>query len=323
MTKRKNGPSTPKKARKRKPRPSKSKHQILRALAGTAILVAFVLLAATITHYIVFGRQPKPPKNAIAVKAPTAHKVPAFEIYPKEEIPAKPILKPKRPFRKKFPTVSIIIDDIGYDRKLAEKLILLDNNLTFSILPYAPHRKRILQFAQREGAETMLHLPMEPDEYPLANPGPGALLSTMSPDELIDQLEKYLDVVPTVKGVNNHMGSKMTALSTQMYQIFSILKKRNLYFIDSRTSAESLCRPSARLLMLPFAQRDVFLDHVQEPEFVRKQIQELIRIALITGEAIGIGHPYQVTYRVLLEELPKLHKKVKLVPASQIVHIPG
>lgn len=75
--------------------------------------------------------------------------------------------------------------------------------------------------------------------------------------------------------------------------------------------------------MLPFAQRDVFLDHVQEPEFVRKQIKKLIRIALRTGEAIGIGHPYQVTYQVLLDELPKLRKKVKLVPASEIVHIPG
>ena len=77
-----------------------------------------------------------------SVKAPTAYKIPAFEVYPKEKIPEKPIRKPKRPFRKKFPTVSIIIDDIGYHRKLAEKLILLDNNLTFSILPFRNQWKR-------------------------------------------------------------------------------------------------------------------------------------------------------------------------------------
>jgi polysaccharide deacetylase 2 family uncharacterized protein YibQ len=321
MAKRKAGPS--KKAGKRPPHKSKQKKQIIKALVGTAILIALVILAAVVTYYMVPGRQPRPTESNNAGNKPTAYKIPAFEIYPKEKIPEKPISKPKRPFRKKFPTVSIIIDDIGYHRKLAEKLIRLDNKLTFSILPYAPHRKRILRFAEREGAETMLHLPMEPDEYPKANPGPGALLSTMSPDELIVQLKKHLAAVPSVKGVNNHMGSKMTALSTQMYQIFSILKKRNLYFIDSRTSTESLCRPSARLLMLPFAQRDVFLDHVQDAEFIRKQLQKLIRIALTTGEAIGIGHPYRVTYEVLLDELPKLRKKVKLVPASEIVHIPG
>ena len=321
MAKRKTGPS--KKPGRRPPRKSNQKQQLIKALAGTAALIALVILTAAIARYLVIGRRPRPPENHHAVSAPAAYKIPTFEIYPKEKIHEKPIPWKKRPFRNKFPTVSVIIDDMGYHRKLEEKLILLDNNLTFSILPYAPYRKQILQFAESEGAETMLHLPMEPEEYPRVDPGPGALLSTMSPDELIDQLEKHLAAVPSAKGVNNHMGSKMTTLSEQMYQIFSILKQRNLYFIDSRTSAESLCLPSARLLMLPFAQRDVFLDHVQEPEFVRKQLQKLIRIALMTGEAVGIGHPHQITYQVLLEELPRLREKVKLVPASEIVHIPG
>ena len=181
----------------------------------------------------------------------------------------------------------------------------------------------ILNTARRKGVETMLHLPMEPKEYPKADPGPGALLTTMAPDELIDQLNKNLDALPTVKGVNNHMGSKMTALSAQMYQIFSVLKKRNLYFIDSRTSADSLCRPSARLLRIRFGQRDVFIDHKQDIKTVRGQIKKLIRIALIHGEAIGIGHPYSVTYKVLRNELSTLKHKVQLVPASKVVHLVG
>ena len=321
MAKQKPGPS--KKKGRRSPRKPNQKKQILKALAGTGALIVVVLLAAVVTHYLVGRQETRSYKKIKQVQKPKAYKIPAFEIYPKEKIPKKWTPKPQRLFRKKIPTVSIIIDDIGYHRELEEKLIMLDNRMTFSILPYAPHRKRILKVAQKEGAETMLHLPMEPNEYPRADPGPGALLSTMSPDELIDQLKKHLAAVPSVKGVNNHMGSKITALSTKMYQIFSILKKRNLYFIDSRTSPESLCRPSARLLMLPFGQRDVFLDHVQEAAFVRKQLKELIQIATATGEAIGIGHPYPVTYQVLLEELPNIRKKVKIVPASEIVHIPG
>ena len=124
------------------------------------------------------------------------------------------------------------------------------------------------------------------------------------------------------KGVNNHMGSKMTASSTQIYQIFSILKKRNLFFIDRRTTSESLCKPSARLLQLPFAQRDVFIDHFQKTDFIRKQIKLLIRIADKHGEAIGIAHPHIITYNILRELLPELQKKVQLVPASQLVRIP-
>jgi hypothetical protein len=119
------------------------------------------------------------------------------------------------------------------------------------------------------------------------------------------------------------MGSKMTAESSQMYQIFSILKKRGLYFVDSRTSAQTLCKPSARLLQIPFAQRDVFLDHLPEARFIRKQVKELIRIARRNGYAVGIGHPHSTTYEVLREMLPELQKEVQLVPASKIVNLLG
>jgi hypothetical protein len=145
----------------------------------------------------------------------------------------------------------------------------------------------------------------------------------MTPDQLTRQLEKDLDAVPFITGVNNHMGSKMTAESSQMYQIFSILKKRGLYFVDSRTTAETLCKPSARLFQLPFAQRDVFLDHLMEVEFIRKQLKELVRIAQRNGYAVGIGHPHSLTYQVLQEMLPDLQKQIRLVPVSEIVHPVG
>ena len=165
----------------------------------------------------------------------------------------------------------------------------------------------------------MLHLPMEPNEYPMADPGPGALLSSMTPDERIAQLKADLGAVPYIKGVNNHMGSKMTTLSDEMNQIFTVLKKRGLYFIDSRTTAATMSRSSARLFKVPFAERDVFLDHVQTREAVRRQIEHLINIAEINGRAVGIGHPHEVTYEVLKEMLPRLKDRVELVPASEIV----
>ena len=209
----------------------------------------------------------------------------------------------------RLPLVAIIIDDMGYDKKFAKNLSQLNAGITFSILPHSPHRESISRIAQENGMDTMLHLPMEPFEYPDVNPGPGTLLTSMSPDELLRQLEENLASVPHIKGVNNHMGSKMTAESSQLYQIFSILKKRNLYFVDSRTTSKTLCKPSARLFQIPFAQRDVFLDHQQDPDFIRKQIKELIRIAQRNGQAVGIGHPHTVTYEVLREMMPELQKK--------------
>ena len=320
----------PKKSGKKKKKPSdksaSKKTQLKKATIGLLFLIVLVVLAGVIANQFLLRKssiQSSKPSTKSSANKKTVHKIPVYEIYPKKEIHYKQSTnKPEPTLTIKLPKVAIIIDDIGYDKKIAEKFLSLDAVLTFSLLPHSLFQDKIARKAREKGFETMLHLPMEPLEYPLIDPGPGMLLTSMSPDKLIIQLNKNLDATPFIKGVNNHMGSKMTTSSTQMYQIFSILKKRNLFFIDSLTTSESLCKPSARLLQLPFAQRDVFIDHIQEPDFIRKQIKLLIRTANKNGEAIGIAHPHIITYNILRELLPELQKKVQLVPASHIVRIP-
>jgi uncharacterized protein len=258
-----------------------------------------------------------------SIKEPIA-KIPRFEVFPEREIPPeKPPVPMPVPAPPQLPKVAIIIDDFGYDHRIAKQFSGIDAVITFAILPHSPYQKKIADLAAGRGFESMMHLPMEPVEYPSVDPGPGALLTSMTPDQLIQQLEKNLDAVPFIRGVNNHMGSKMTTESSQMYQIFSVLKKRNLFFIDSRTTVDTLCKPSARLFQIPFAQRDVFLDHLHQKEIIRKQLNELVRIARRNGQAVGIGHAHPLTYQVLREMLPEIQKEVQLVPASEIVHILG
>ena len=256
-------------------------------------------------------------------KEPEITLLPKFEVFPEEELPPylPPISAP--PKIKELPRVAIIIDDLGYNRKIAQKFLELDAVLTFSILPYSPFTKKIARSANEKGMEVMLHLPMEPIEYPAIDPGPGVLLMSMTPDELINQLNQDLDTIPEIKGVSNHMGSRMTAESDQMYQIFSVLKKRGLFFIDSRSTSHTVGRPSARLFKIPFAERDVFIDHKPNAEFIRRQLKTLVRIARKRGEAVGIAHPSKTTLRILREELPGLQKQVELVPVSQLVKIIG
>jgi uncharacterized protein len=316
-----------KKSPSRKTRQKKRfQNSLSKVFISVSILILFVAIGGLLAHFLIIPEKPpklaNPVKSAPATKQ-TIAKSPPFEIYPSKEIPSVKKTE-KFPFpEKKLPLVAIIIDDLGYDKKLAIKLSNLDAVLTFSILPYSPFQKSIARLSRDKGFGTMLHLPMEPVEYPNVDPGPGTLLTSMTPDQLTHQLEKDLDAVPFIKGVNNHMGSKMTAESSQMYQIFSILKKKGLYFVDSRTTVDTLCKPSARLFQIPFAQRDVFLDHRLEVKFIRKQLKELVRIAQRNGYAVGIGHPHSLTYQVLQEMLPDLQKKVRLVPADMIVHPVG
>lgn len=290
------------------------KSNISKVFAGFFILLILVAGVGFFADYYIFKKQPE--------KKEPASKQPVFEVYPKGEglsgkLPSKAKKQPA--VAVSLPKVAIIIDDLGYDNDLAKNYLELDAAFTFSVLPFSPFQKSIATAAHNKGIETMLHLPMEPEEYPEVSPGPGVLLTSMSPDQLISQLNKDLDDIPFIKGVNNHMGSKMTGIDTQMYQIFSVLKKRGLYFVDSRTTAKTLCKPSARLLRVSFAERDIFIDHVQDPEYIRDQINKLVELAGKYGEAVAIIHPYPETYQVIREMLPSLKKKVTLVPASAIV----
>lgn len=219
--------------------------------------------------------------------------------------------------------IALIIDDIGYDKKMAMALHALEPNISFSVLPWSPFGRVISKMLADRGAQIMLHLPMEPMEYPSVNPGPGALLTSMPPDVLIAQLKMNLEEVHGVSGVNNHMGSMFTTQANQMNQIFTILKKENLFFIDSRTAKNSQCRASARLLQLRFAERDVFLDNVQEVGYITGQFDQLKKIAKKHGTAIGIGHPYPATLEALKIELPKIKGEIDIIPASRLVRIPG
>jgi hypothetical protein len=310
--------------KKKKKKGFNPQRQFLKIVAGLILLVCLVVTAGLLVNRFLMRPAapviPKPKPIAItrSEKGPAHHSIPDYEAFHREAVPPPPPITRIKPVTDGIP-VAIIIDDIGYDRKVAEGFLALDVPLTFSVLPMGTFDHRIIDEALEKNVEIMLHLPMEPNNYPGVNPGPGALLSAMSPDQLIAQLNADLDDVPMAKGVNNHMGSKLTASSSRMRQIFTILKKRGLFFVDSRTTVDTVCRPSAELLHLPFADRDVFIDHKPNPEFIKKQLKLLIKRARRQGYAIGIAHPHPVTLAVLKAMLPELKHAVYLMHASQVV----
>jgi len=338
MAKRKTTPSrrTVVSARQSSPRRVKKKGGNYRsALLAIGILLALVILAAVAMRFLWPVRPVRPvppaavrPPAAVVAKVPqpppapvrpqTVAPSPTYEIFPPREAPPQKRVPPVTPPAGR-PRVALVIDDLGYDLALAEGFLALDAPLTVAVLPFSPHKQTVLDLARRHGKPVMLHLPMEPEEYPRVQPGPGALLATMTPDELLIQLRRNLQDVPAAVGVNNHMGSRLSQDSARLNQIFSVLKERGLFFIDSRTTDKTLAHQSARLLQVPFAQRDVFLDHHQDATFIRHQIEALIDRAEENGQAVGIGHPHPVTLEVLRERLPAIRQRVDLVPASAVV----
>jgi polysaccharide deacetylase 2 family uncharacterized protein YibQ len=228
-----------------------------------------------------------------------------------------PTIKPP-PIRPPRPRLAIVVDDLGVDKRIAEELLRLDAPLTFSILPFQPHSRRIAQQAHAKGREVILHLPMEPRGFPLKDPGKGALFVAMSERELLRQLRKDLDAVPFIVGVNNHMGSRFMEHGVSVRLVLRELKKRGLFFLDSRTTAKTQGYQIARELALLAGERNLFLDNENDERDIRAQLEGLIRIARDRGTAIGICHPHPATITALKGMISRIKAQgIRIVPLSQ------
>jgi polysaccharide deacetylase 2 family uncharacterized protein YibQ len=218
------------------------------------------------------------------------------------------------------PRLAIIIDDLGYNLELAQRIVDIPFDLTLSILPYQIYSQDVLAMARRNGKEVMLHMPMEPLDYPSTDPGEGALLLKMNAGQIKDALSQALDSLPGVAGMNNHMGSAFTADEESMRVVMDVLGLRGIYFIDSRTIKDTEGYILANRMGLPAAERSVFLDNVREDMAIRHKVIELCNKADENGQAVGIGHPYPETIQVLEQALQSLAAAgYEIVPASEVV----
>lgn len=210
------------------------------------------------------------------------------------------------------PTITLIIDDIGYNLRNGLRAVNLPGAVNYAVLPHTPYSKRLAKAAHQQGKIVMLHAPMT--NIHQREPGPGTLSPEMDQASFIKELNKSLAVIPFVQGINNHMGSQLTQDKTRMQWLMEEASKRQLFFIDSRTTAASVAESTARENGVPSMSRDVFLDHIRTPKAVNEAFELLLRTAKRKGHAIGIGHPHRVTLDMLEARLPELKKQgIRLV----------
>jgi len=218
------------------------------------------------------------------------------------------------------PKVVIVIDDLGSEKPIVKEFLHWDLPITFSILPFTPHSKTIALEAHRRGRDVILHLPMEPHGYPEVRPGEGVLLQEMDEESLLLQLSKDIEAVPHIKGVSNHMGSRLMEDPEKMKIIFCELKRRGLFFLDSRTSPQTVGLQTAHAIGLKAMERSLFIDHSSGAYDIRQKVEELTQRCLSEGKAIAIGHPHPSTIKILKEMIPKMKEKgIEVVSLSSLM----
>jgi polysaccharide deacetylase 2 family uncharacterized protein YibQ len=221
------------------------------------------------------------------------------------------------------PMIAIVIDDMGVDQRRSARAMKLPGKVTLSFLPYARHLKQQAAAAAATGHEIMLHVAMEP-ESPEADPGPNVLLSGAPQGELLAALRWNLDQMGGYGGINNHMGSRFTRDLAGMRVVMGELKARGLFFLDSVTSRDSVGARTAREAGVPFATRDIFIDHKDDEAFVHKQLAKVEAEARKRGSAIAIAHPRDITLKALSAWLSRVQAEgFELVGISRLLHRPA
>ena len=169
--------------------------------------------------------------------------------------------------------------------------------------------------------EIILHLPMEPQGYPDKDPGPGALMVGMDEGGIDALLDRDLRGLPAVAGLNNHMGSAATSDPVTMAALMKVLKRRDLFFLDSLTTSRSVAYREARREGVRALRNRTFLDYdLDNPERIRHNLEVLAASARKHGFAVGIGHPHPVTAEVLAREIPRLEREgIRFVTLSELL----
>ena len=218
--------------------------------------------------------------------------------------------------------IAIVIDDLGQDVKQAKEVLALPGNITVAVLPGLAQSKDVANLAKQAGHEVLLHMPMEPLKNHEKTKTPGTLSADMTPMAFLTTVSDDVESVPGAVGVNNHEGSALTENKEAMKFLMAELKTRNLFFLDSLTNAKSVAYATAIEFGMKSARRDVFLDNEGDnPEYIRKQLDELVEIARNHGKAIGIGHPHPVTLSELRKWLAETDSQgIEIVPVSRLMN---
>ena len=202
--------------------------------------------------------------------------------------------------------IVLVIDDFGYrNDSVSDRFLNLPVPLTCAVLPGHSQSASIAKKAIKSGKEVIIHMPME-SSVSMTGEDEFKLKVGMTSEEIEWRLNEALKEIPEAIGINNHQGSKATTNGKVMGVVASVLKNKNKFFLDSRTSSKTVGEKTMRSVGVLTARRHIFLDNDLNIDNISKQLDKLVALSQKKGMAIGIGHVKANTLKVLEREIPIL-----------------
>lgn len=211
----------------------------------------------------------------------------------------------------KVPKVCIILDDAGYNfhPQVDWVLALKKLNVTVSILPKIQFSAAVDSFLLKNGIVTMMHLPLQPHGWPAINPGAGLILVKDDSATIRRKFDQDIKSVGKVTAVSNHEGSLFTENKAKMNILLNYVYSKNLFFVDSRTTKNTVIPEVAKNDGYIFLQKDKFIDNKLNAKYIEGLLNKLVILAHKRGYAVGIGH---ITKKETMQVLKNFEKRKNL-----------
>ncbi|MCD6035933.1 MAG: hypothetical protein K0R63_1674 [Rickettsiales bacterium] len=216
--------------------------------------------------------------------------------------------------------VAILITGLGLSSIPSGQALELPPEVTMGFSPYTSDIDDWVERAVKRGHEVFLGLPMEPQDYPISDPGPYALISSLSDTENLERLHWILEVTKGYAGVYSPRFEKFTFSLRVVHPILEELKKRGVSFVYGGDAENYSLLNLTDQLGVPTVGTDYVIDETITPSGIAKALKDLETVADKNGYAVGVGRPYPVTTAMLREWLMTLDaKNIRLVPVSELL----
>ncbi len=185
------------------------------------------------------------------------------------------------------PRVGLLLAGIGLDAAASEAAIHnLPGGVSLAISPYAQLSEHLLAAARIAEHEYLISVPMEPQSFPLNDPGNHALMTQLAPEENLKRLDWALSRVAGFVGATGALGrmrgERFAAQTGAMQPVLQELAGRGLLYVDPRPGGQSLPSVWSRHV-------DLVIDDPNEPGVIDAKLAELSRLAKTRGSALGLA----------------------------------
>ena len=220
--------------------------------------------------------------------------------------------------------IAIVIGGLGLSQTGTQRALdTLPEEITLAFAATGNSLFRWMPVARRGGHEILLQVPLEPFDYPDNNPGRLTLVSSDSASTNLKRLHEAMARMTNYTGIMNHLGGRFLADPEALEPVMRDISERGLLFLDDGSSAQSLSATYAKAFGAPHAFADIVLDQEVSKAAVLKKLDELERIALRKGSAIGVASAFDESVDAVIQWAREAQGRgIEIVGVSVLADVP-